>query len=217
MKEKLAVTIWNYKGGVGKSTISLILAEIAAQNGKRVLAIDLDEQHNLSEMLRLTGTSFAHIHVRDYLDKSFANEDYNLFIIDTHPSKNNSIQDALQFADIVLIPVFCDFQSVVNLRSVFNYITSCGVGAGQIALVKNCVEARKLSTETETVLDSMGYSSAAKLPRNNQINRNIASGYRWDKSMRSIQREPFISLYHRLWSAYDKMSKGTFHHLWEDK
>ncbi|MBQ7214756.1 MAG: hypothetical protein IJS39_02095 [Synergistaceae bacterium] len=33
MNEKLAVTIWNYKGGVGKSTIALILAEIAAQNG----------------------------------------------------------------------------------------------------------------------------------------------------------------------------------------
>ncbi len=34
-KDKLAVTIWNYKGGVGKTTVSLILSEIAAQEGLR--------------------------------------------------------------------------------------------------------------------------------------------------------------------------------------
>ena len=28
--EKLAVTLWNYKGGVGKSTLALILSQIAA-------------------------------------------------------------------------------------------------------------------------------------------------------------------------------------------
>ena len=40
--EKLAVTIWNYKGGVGKSKISLVLSQIAVQNNLKVLAIDLD-------------------------------------------------------------------------------------------------------------------------------------------------------------------------------
>ena len=47
-KEKLAVTVWNYKGGVGKTTISLILSQTAARQGLKVLAIDLDEQRNLS-------------------------------------------------------------------------------------------------------------------------------------------------------------------------
>ena len=35
INEKLAVTVWNYKGGVGKTTVSLILAEIAAKKGLR--------------------------------------------------------------------------------------------------------------------------------------------------------------------------------------
>ncbi len=50
---KLAVTVWNYKGGVGKSTIALILAEIAASKGLHVVAADLDEQQNLANMLNL--------------------------------------------------------------------------------------------------------------------------------------------------------------------
>ena len=50
--EKLAVTIWNYKGGVGKSTISLILSQIAAQNNLKVLAVDLDEQKNLEGVVK---------------------------------------------------------------------------------------------------------------------------------------------------------------------
>ncbi len=49
--EKLAVTIWNYNGGVGKSTIAHILVQIGAQRGQKVLAIDLDEQRNLEKTL----------------------------------------------------------------------------------------------------------------------------------------------------------------------
>ena len=43
MPNNLAVTLWSFKGGVGKSTIALTLAEIAAASGLRVLAVDIDE------------------------------------------------------------------------------------------------------------------------------------------------------------------------------
>ena len=98
MNEKLAVTIWNYKGGVGKSTISLILSQIAAQNGLRVLAIDLDEQKNLAETLRLSRSIFPTIEVRTELSEKFANENFEFYVIDTHPSKDESVIKALKFA-----------------------------------------------------------------------------------------------------------------------
>ena len=104
-KEKLAVTIWNYKGGVGKSTISLILSQIAAQNNLKVLAIDLDEQKNLAETLKLSQSLFNSIEVRTELKDDFADEDFNFYVIDTHPSKDETITKALKFADIVLVPV----------------------------------------------------------------------------------------------------------------
>lgn len=63
-KEKLAVTVWNYKGGVGKTTISLIFAQTASRQGLKVLAIDLDEQKNLSEALKLSRHNFPSIETR---------------------------------------------------------------------------------------------------------------------------------------------------------
>ena len=136
---KLAVTLWNYKGGVGKSTISLVLAEIAAQNGLKVLVIDLDEQQNLIHALKLTSTMYETLQVRNYLDARFADEDFEFFVIDTHPAKDKVIKCALHFADIVLVPVMCDYLSIVNLRSAVDYVASAGVGKGQIAVVKNCM------------------------------------------------------------------------------
>ena len=45
----------NQKGGVGKSAVGTLLAHYFAQQGQRVLAIDLDHQGNFSQPLRLSG------------------------------------------------------------------------------------------------------------------------------------------------------------------
>ena len=48
------VVLCNQKGGVGKSAVATLLAHYLAHRGKRVLAIDLDHQGNLSKPLRLS-------------------------------------------------------------------------------------------------------------------------------------------------------------------
>ena len=215
MSEKLAVTIWNYKGGVGKSTISLILSQIAAQNNLKVLAIDLDEQKNLAETLRLSSSIFPNIKVRTELKDEFANEDFNFYVIDTHPAKSELIINALKFADIVLVPVLGDYNSLINLRSVWEYIYSSGIGTEQVALIKNCIGTSKVIAEVESVLDEQGYSVAGRLPRSNVLLKNIASGDKWDKYMRNNQRTKFIELYDNIWFVYHKMLKGNFSSLWK--
>ena len=212
--QKLAVTLWNYKGGVGKSTISLVLTQIAAQQSLRVLAVDLDEQQNLAHTLKLSAQLFPTLHVRSYLAQDFAQEDFDFFIIDTHPAKDDTIVMAMQFADIVLIPVLGDYFSVINLRSAIDYVVNAGVGEEQVAIVKNCMTSLKMSYEVEQSLDKHGYPSAGKLPRSNIIIRNVASGCKWDKSLRLQQREPFLQLYSNIWSAFEQMSSGNFHNLW---
>lgn len=52
LSEPIVVCVINLKGGVGKSTIAALLARRAySQQGKNVLAIDLDPQANLSQAL----------------------------------------------------------------------------------------------------------------------------------------------------------------------
>ena len=213
-KEKLAVTVWNYKGGVGKTTISLILSQTASRQGLKVLAIDLGEQRNLSETLKLSQHNFPSIEIRTDLMPEYAHEDFDFYVIDTHPSKNDTVKKAMQFADIVLVPILTDYLSIINLRPVFNYIQSCGVGAGQIAIIKNTVTELKVFTEIENVLAEQDYAIAGRLPRNNILVRNIATGNSWDKFMRPSQREPFINLYAHVWKAYMRMLSGEFHDIW---
>lgn len=43
------VSVINLKGGVGKSTIAVLLSRFAAEQGRKVLAVDLDPQANLSQ------------------------------------------------------------------------------------------------------------------------------------------------------------------------
>ena len=59
-------TFTNAKGGCGKTTVALNLAICFARAGYRTLAIDLDQQGNLSaglgvdlNQLNIDGTSFA--------------------------------------------------------------------------------------------------------------------------------------------------------------
>lgn len=213
-KKKLAVTVWNYKGGVGKTTISLILAEIAATQGLRVLAIDLDEQQNFAGILHLTGDTYPSINVRNSLCDDFAQEDFDLFILDTHPARDDTVLHALQFTDIVLIPILCDYPSVMNLASVFNFAYRAGVGREQAALVKNCMTGLRVISDIEDIIDEHHYPAAGRLPRCNSLLRNFASGYNWDKGLRLSQREPFLQLYANLWDAYGYMYSGKFHDIW---
>lgn len=47
---KKVIALFNNKGGVGKSTASIVLSHAIAEKGKRVLCIDLDPQGNLTSM-----------------------------------------------------------------------------------------------------------------------------------------------------------------------
>ena len=48
------IAICNQKGGVGKTTISVLLADAATRAGHRVLLVDLDPQANATEATQAT-------------------------------------------------------------------------------------------------------------------------------------------------------------------
>lgn len=53
-KQAITLTVGNFKGGVGKTTNSILIAYTLAQNGIKTLVIDLDPQANATKTLTLT-------------------------------------------------------------------------------------------------------------------------------------------------------------------
>lgn len=214
MSEKLAVCTWNYKGGTGKTTIALILAQIAAQKGLKVLAMDLDQQHNLTDDLKLVGDAFRTIQVVNRIPDNAIELDVDMYVIDVHPDMNSVIKEALNFTDIVLVPVWADFHNVANLGAVWKYIQDAGLGFQQAALVKNFAENTQTAREIESVMNEQAYPVAGRLPQNRNIPRNIALGRPWLTNMDERQQAPFIFLYNKVWAAYREMLRGNFSNPW---
>src|ERR687893_631868 len=88
----------NQKGGVAKTTTTLNLAAAFAEEGHRVLCIDMDPQGNLTMSMKI-GRERS-------LDKALREitEDYDFICIDTPPSLGLLTINALTAADKVIVP-----------------------------------------------------------------------------------------------------------------
>ncbi|MGV7206616.1 ParA family protein [Oxalobacteraceae bacterium A2-2] len=103
--------IFNQKGGVGKSTIAVNLAAIAAHQGKRTLLIDLDPQCNSSRYLLGDAAQQAAPTVAAYFEQTLA---FTIF-----PTPARSYVHATPFENLSLIvshPEIGDLQSKLESR-----------------------------------------------------------------------------------------------------
>jgi chromosome partitioning protein len=142
------IAVVNNKGGVGKTTTTVHLAVAMQQLGKKVLAIDIDEQANLlmhlfeyhlvkeleaknganSPLLehesgvRVASLSFGRYDRKEYIKQIHAlAKDYETVLIDCPPSLEERTLAAIDAADYVLIPTepeHLSFKGLAKLMSV---------------------------------------------------------------------------------------------------
>jgi chromosome partitioning protein len=129
------LVLCNQKGGVGKSAVATLLSHYLAQQGRRVLAIDLDHQGNFSKPLRLSGraavTSFASDAlltgtVRDWPDRPFVlipavDDAFDVCVIDTNPNPDIRVIAALASADFVLSPIQLNQEAMDGVSGLLNH------------------------------------------------------------------------------------------------
>ena len=148
--EPMAVAIVNHKGGVGKTTMAHIMSQIAAQKGLNVIAYDLDPQRNLTDSLSLL--DLENLKIKTKIGKGDENDGNDFYILDCPPALSSATDDAIAFADIVLVPVFPNLYSVTNLDMMYTRVKNTGKIPEQIALVKNCFDDTVLSRDIDNFL-----------------------------------------------------------------
>ena len=117
----IKVAVFNRIGGVGKTTLAIILTQIALMKNKRVLAFDQDERNNFN-------VSVSYIQNEPKFKDLFklktvlTDEDFrskaDWIIVDCPPSFNDCTRFALRKADFVVVLARPDFFSIRSFKQI---------------------------------------------------------------------------------------------------
>ncbi len=217
---KIAAAVLNRKGGVGKTTIAVILAEIALVRHNRVLAIDLDPSRNFSDALGFMRNYFRNsLRVKTTLEDSDAEAPEEWIVIDCPPTINETEKHAIDFADIVIVPVRPDFFSLSNLGILYSTAKKTDKEKAQLPLVKVGYDSSVMTKIANQLISERDFPVAEDLPLHKHIPFNITSGRVWSTGLTARSRQPFERLYDKIEIAVDKLRNGItdINEVWTDR
>lgn len=210
----IKVAVFNQKGGVGKTTLSVILTQIALMHKKRVLAVDQDEQNNfnVSVSYMQKDTNFKDLFTfKTILTEKDFDSNVDWIIIDCPPAFNERSRFAIKNSDFILIPVRPDSYSTMpftRLRTAAgDYKKTFQFPIVKVGFTDN-VASREANKKIET-LRAMGYTVIMDVPLHAKISANISSGLKklWCVGLSDMARQPFESVYKRLELLHGKLQE----------
>ncbi|AOE44747.1 ParA-like dsDNA partitioning protein [Gordonia phage Strosahl] len=95
------ISIVHTKGGVGKTTSAMFMATVAAQQGLDVAVVDADPQGSATAWEEAAGGMPFPVYKSP---RSLEVPNHDLVLVDTPPGTSGIIQDAIEEADLILIP-----------------------------------------------------------------------------------------------------------------
>jgi chromosome partitioning protein len=104
------ISIASSKGGVGKTTLASALAVRAARDSPRVAMVDLDPQLSLAAWWKRRGGSknpqiFSGADTASDAVEALERDGWDWVFVDTPPAFLATIQDAIENADLALVPL----------------------------------------------------------------------------------------------------------------
>ena len=144
------------KGGVGKSTITVHIAALAAHEGLSVLIADLDPQRSAGDWrdVREGDSPLVAPVTPDKLDDLVAAakaEGIDLLVIDTPPYAQASILPAAKLSDIAIIPTR---PAPFDLRAIGRTIDMLSGAGVYYSVLLNCTPPRKNGVEASIVTEA---------------------------------------------------------------
>jgi chromosome partitioning protein len=155
------VAVVSSKGGVGKTTLASALAVRAARESERVAMVDLDPQRSLAAWWKRRGRSnnpriFAGAESASEAVEALELDGWDWVFIDTPPAFIPTIQDAIEHADVALIPVRA---SALDLIASEDAVIMAREASTEHLCVINHAEPR-----WKTTLTARDYLNAADVP-----------------------------------------------------
>ena len=207
---KIAVAVLNRKGGVGKTTMAVILAQIALVRHNKVLAVDIDPSGNFSDALGFMKNYFKDsLRIKDTLEDSDADAPEEWIVIDCPPNLDDASKHAIEFADIVVVPVRPDFFSLSNLGVMYSTAEKSEKETSQLPLVKIGYDNSAMSKIANQIIAERDYPVAEELPLHKRIPFNITSGLVWSTGLTANSRKPYERLFGKIVKAVEKLSEGA--------
>lgn len=166
MTAKLIAVI-NQKGGVGKTTLAMLLAGTWGHQGRKVMVADADPQGTASQWsaagesdepfpAAVVNVAQAGNKLHRELQKHV--ENYDLILIDCPPSVELQSQSALLVADLALVPIPPSPPALWGSRGIKLLIEKAEVINESLRafIVFNMVKRTALSRDVQTALDQFG-------------------------------------------------------------
>ena len=134
------------KGGVGKSTISLLLAGALSRAGRNAAVQDWDAQGTSNKSCRITGGQIA-----------VPGQPYDYLIFDTKPDLSEaSTRAAVLHADIIIIPTTPSTPDLWEARESAEYVTHVNPSAPARLLVNKMKKGTRLGSLVDEAIKQCG-------------------------------------------------------------
>jgi chromosome partitioning protein len=163
------IALANSKGGVGKSTLCLLIASELAENGASVLIVDTDPQQSCLQWvdrckragtlpLSLQALSASSPHD---LKVALTTANASIILIDVQGSINDLLVAAIVASDITLVPAKANVMEMVETVKLFEWAQS-SLKRAPLRLILNRVEG--IDTNTAAFQDAVQMIRDNKLP-----------------------------------------------------
>ncbi|AYG64352.1 ParA family protein [Rhizobium jaguaris] len=155
------IAMANSKGGVGKSTLCLLIASELAQNGTNVLIIDADQKqqsclqwYGRCKRAGTLPTSLTAVSAStpDDLKATLKTASADIILIDVQGSINDLLVAAIVASDITLVPAKANVMEMVETVKLFEWAQS-SLKRAPLRLVLNRVEG--IDTNTAAFQDAV--------------------------------------------------------------
>ncbi|WFU07390.1 ParA family protein (plasmid) [Rhizobium sp. CB3171] len=163
------IAMANSKGGVGKSTLCLLIASELAQNGANVLIIDADQKQQSClqwvNRCRRAGTlppSLIAVPANnpDDLKIALTSATADIILIDVQGSMNDLLIAAIVSSDVTLVPAKANVMEMVETAKLFEWAQN-SLKRAPLRLILNRVE----GIDTKTV----AFQDAVQMIRDNRL------------------------------------------------